>query len=92
MRPNSNKSTLSFSPTEVSNVDTKFEDPPINKCERANIIELLPEPGDCSFYAKYVFQAMFGETLAKNGGFITFGDYARALSSLLRGTIEEKIR
>lgn len=47
--------------------------------------------GDCSFYAKYVFQAMFGETLAKNGGFITFGDYAHALSSLLRGSVEEKI-
>lgn len=47
--------------------------------------------GDCSFYAKYVFQAMFGETLIKNGGFITFADYAHALSSLLRGTVEEKI-
>lgn len=34
---------------------------------------------------------MFGETLIKNGGFITFGDYAHSLSKLLRGTIEEKI-
>lgn len=34
---------------------------------------------------------MFGDTLAKNGGFITFADYAHALSSLLRGSIEEKI-
>lgn len=34
---------------------------------------------------------MFCETLIKNGGFITFGDYAHALSKLLRGTIEEKI-
>lgn len=34
---------------------------------------------------------MFGDTLVKNGGFITFGDYAHALSNLLRGTIEEKI-
>ena len=48
--------------------------------------------GDCTFYAKYVFQAMFGETLVKNGGFITFGDYAHALSSLLRGSVEEKIK
>lgn len=47
--------------------------------------------GDCSFYARYVFQAMFGETLVKNGGFITFADYAHALSSLLRGSVEEKI-
>lgn len=35
---------------------------------------------------------MFGDLMAKNGGFITFTDYAQALSSLLRGTIEEKIR
>lgn len=34
---------------------------------------------------------MFGETLIKNGGFITFADYSQALSSLLRGSIEEKI-
>lgn len=34
---------------------------------------------------------MFSETLAKNGGFITFADYAHALSNLLRGTIDEKI-
>lgn len=34
---------------------------------------------------------MFGETLIKNGGFITFADYSHALSSLLRGSIEEKI-
>lgn len=34
---------------------------------------------------------MFSETLSKNGGFITFADYAHALSNLLRGTIEEKI-
>lgn len=34
---------------------------------------------------------MFGDTLAKNGGFITFSDYANALSNLLRGSIEEKI-
>lgn len=34
---------------------------------------------------------MFGETLATNGGFITFADYAQALSCLLRGSIEEKI-
>jgi len=34
---------------------------------------------------------MFGDTLVKNGGFITFGDYAHALSNLLRGSIEEKI-
>lgn len=35
---------------------------------------------------------MFGDTLLKNGGFITFGDYAHALSSLLRGSVEEKIK
>lgn len=34
---------------------------------------------------------MFGETLGKNGGFITFADYAHALSTLLRGSVEEKI-
>lgn len=34
---------------------------------------------------------MFGETLAKNGGFITFADYAHALSNLLRGSLEDKI-
>lgn len=34
---------------------------------------------------------MFGETLVKNGGFITFADYAHALSNLLRGSVEEKI-
>ena len=34
---------------------------------------------------------MFGDTLAKNGGFITFADYAHALSDLLRGSVEEKI-
>ena len=34
---------------------------------------------------------MFSETLLKNGGFITFADYAHALSNLLRGPIEEKI-
>lgn len=34
---------------------------------------------------------MFSETLIKNGGFITFADYAHALSNLLRGTIEDKI-
>lgn len=47
--------------------------------------------GDCTFYAKYVFNAMFGDTLLKNGGYITFADYAHALSSLLRGAIEDKI-
>jgi len=34
---------------------------------------------------------MFGDTLSKNGGFITFADYAHALSNLLRGSVEEKI-
>lgn len=34
---------------------------------------------------------MFGDTLLKNGGFITFSDYANALSNLLRGSIEDKI-
>lgn len=51
----------------------------------------MTPPGDCSFYAKYVFQAMFGDTLTKNGGFITFADYAHALSNLLRGSVEDKI-
>jgi Ca2+-binding EF-hand superfamily protein len=34
---------------------------------------------------------MFSDTLAKNGGFITFADYAHALSNLLRGSIDDKI-
>ena len=35
---------------------------------------------------------MFAETLAKNNGQITFLDYASALSTLLRGTIDDKIK
>lgn len=34
---------------------------------------------------------MFGDILVKNGGFITFADYANTLSSLLRGSMDEKI-
>lgn len=35
---------------------------------------------------------MFGAKLDDNGGFITFADYAHALSSLLRGSVEDKIK
>lgn len=34
---------------------------------------------------------MFGDNLIKNGGFITFSDYVHALSTLLRGNVEDKI-
>lgn len=34
---------------------------------------------------------MFGDKLHLNGGFITFADYAHALSSLLKGEMDEKI-
>lgn len=34
---------------------------------------------------------MFGDSLIKNGGFITFTDYVNVLSTLLRGAIEDKI-
>lgn len=46
--------------------------------------------GDSSLYARYVFQAMFGESIAKNEP-ITFLEYAKALSTLCRGTIMDKI-
>lgn len=48
--------------------------------------------GDASLYAHFVFNAMFSETLAKNNGQITFLDYACALSTLIRGTIGDKIK
>lgn len=95
MRANFSKSTLSSSLTGVSKADDRFECCRIisrsfvNTCYNASPpIRIL---GDCSFYAKYLFQAMFGDRLARNGGFITFGDYAQALSSLLRGSVERKI-
>lgn len=43
-------------------------------------------------YAHFVFNAMFSDTIAKNNGQITFCDYACALSTLIRGTIADKIK
>lgn len=91
MRTNFNKFTLSFFLMEVSSSIICFFTYISYKHTTNIFLFIIIIPGDCSFYAKYVFQAMFGDTLVKNGGFITFGDYAHALSKLLRGTIEEKI-
>ncbi|KAH9396556.1 Kv channel interacting protein 2 [Tyrophagus putrescentiae] len=54
--------------------------------------QFFPQAGDASLYAHFVFNAMFSETLAKNNGQITFLDYACALSTLIRGTIGDKIK
>ncbi|KAI7695711.1 Kv channel-interacting protein 4 [Sarcoptes scabiei] len=52
--------------------------------------QFFPQAGDASLYARFVFQAMFADSLAKNEP-ITFTEYAKALSLLCRGTIEDKI-
>lgn len=54
--------------------------------------QFFPQAGDSSMYARFVFNAMFAETLAKNNGQITFCDYACALSVLCRGSMADKIK
>lgn len=51
-------------------------------------VTLPPETGDSSLYAHHVYRAMFSEKAAAD---VNFTDYAKALSTLCRGSTQDKL-